>query len=165
MIKAHKTRKAVFASGCFWGTQYYLGRIDGVIGTTVGYCGGEVENPTYEEVCAGNTGHLEAVEVKYDPNEVSYEKLTKMFFETHDPTQVGGQGPDIGSQYQSVIFYGNEGEKEIAQKLIDILNNKGMKIATELKPASKFWPAEDYHQNYYAKNGQSPYCHIYKKLF
>lgn len=165
MTKENKTKKAVFASSCFWGTQYYLDKIDGVLNTTVGYTGGDVEKPKYEEVCSGNTGHVEAVLVEYDPKELSYEELAKMFFETHDPTQVGGQGPDIGSQYKSVIFYDNEDEKKIAQNLIDILKKKGMKIATELKPLEKFWPAEEYHQNYYANNGQSPYCHIYNKLF
>lgn len=160
-----RVRKAVFASGCFWGTQYYLDKIDGVIRTTVGYIGGHTDNPTYEEVCSGNTGHVEAVEVEYDPEEVNYENLVKMFFETHDPTQVGGQGPDIGSQYLSVIFYNNQSEKRIVQKLIGILKNKGLKIVTRLRPVAKFWPAEEYHQNYYQKNGQSPYCHIYRKLF
>ncbi len=157
--------KAIFASGCFWGTQYYMDKIDGVLKTTAGYTGGFVDNPTYEQVSSGKTGHVEAVEVKYDPKIVSYENLAKMFFETHDPTQVGGQGPDIGVQYQSKIFYSNENEKAIAEKLISILEEKGMKIATAVEPASKFWPAEKYHQDYYELKGTSPYCHIYHKLF
>ena len=159
------TKTAVFASGCFWGTQYYLDKVDGVIETTVGYVGGEKSNPTYEEVSSGETGHVEAVKVEYDPDKISYRDLTKMFFETHDPTQMGGQGPDIGSQYQSKIFYVDEDEKRIAEELIGILEEKGMRIATQVEPATDFYQAESYHQDYYAKNGQSPYCHIYHKLF
>lgn len=156
---------AIFASGCFWGTQYYLGKLEGVIFTTVGYTGGDVPNPSYEEVCTGKTGHVEAVKVEYNPEIISYKELAMMFFETHDPTQENGQGPDIGSQYRSKIFYSNKTEKEIAEKLIKILENKGMKIATKVEPVSEFYPAEEYHQNYYAKNGDSPYCHVYRKLF
>lgn len=158
-------KKAVFASGCFWGTQYYLGEIPGVIKTTVGYTGGEVKNPSYEQVSSGKTGHVEAVEVEFDPEKTNYKELAKMFFETHDPTQVGGQGPDIGSQYQSKIFYGDEKEHEIATELINILTKKGMKIATKVEKLGRFWPAEEYHQNYYEVRGGTPYCHIYRKLF
>lgn len=158
-------KKAIFASGCFWGTQYYVDKIDGVIKTTVGYTGGHVDNPTYEQVSSGDTGHVEAVEVEYDPKIVSYEDLAKMFFETHDPTQIGGQGPNIGSQYQSKIFYSNDEEKGIDDKLIDILEKKVMNIATIVEPASKFWPAEEYHQKYYENRIETPYCHIYHKLF
>lgn len=157
--------KAIFASGCFWGTQYYMVKIEGVLKTTAGYTGGFVDDPTYEQVSSGETGHVEAVEVEYDPKRVSYEELAKMFFETHDPTQAGGQGPDIGSQYQSKIFYGNETERLIAEKLISMLEMKGMEIATKVEPASKFWPAENYHQNYYDLKGTTPYCHVYRKLF
>ncbi len=156
---------AIFASGCFWGTQYYLGKAGGVISSRVGYTGGEAENPSYKQVSGGKTGHVEAVEITYDPNKTDYEELSKLFFETHDPTQRGGQGPDIGPQYRSVIFYQNENEKKIAENLIDILRKKGMDIATEIKPAGKFWPAEEYHQDYYQKGGGTPYCHIYRKLF
>lgn len=159
------TKIAIFASGCFWGTQYYLKKAEGVIKTTVGYTGGEVANPSYEEVSDGTTGHVEAVEVQYDPDETSYEALAKMFFETHDPTQKGGQGPDIGSQYQSKIFYSNDEEKGIAEKLISFLEKKGMKIATKVDPASQFYSAEVYHQEYYAKKGGTPYCHVFRKLF
>ena len=156
---------AVFASGCFWGTQYYLGKTEGVIATTVGYIGGKIANTSYEQVSTGTTGHVEAVKVEYDSTKTSYEKLAKMFFETHDPTQIGGQGPDIGSQYQSKIFYADEVEQMIAVELIQILENQGLKIATKVEPLSTFYPAEEYHQDYYSKNGQSPYCHIYRKLF
>lgn len=158
-------KTAYFASGCFWGTQYYLDKVEGVISTSVGYMGGEVANPTYEQVSTGTTGHVEAIRVEYDPEKISYEELAKAFFETHDPTQTNGQGPDIGSQYLSKIFYVNEDEKAVAKKLISLLESKGMKIATKLEPASDFYLAEDYHQDYYDKNGQRPYCHIYHKYF
>lgn len=163
MTKQHQ--KAIFASGCFWGTQYYLGKAKGVINTTVGYTGGEVPDPTYDQVSSGKTGHVEAVEVQYDPAVIDYETLAKIFFETHDPTQAGGQGPDIGPQYQSKIFYGNEQEKKIAEDLIRTLRDKGMAIATLAEPAGPFYPAEDYHQDYYAKTGGTPYCHVYRQLF
>ena len=156
---------AYLASGCFWGTEYHLQKIDGVISTTVGYIGGTKENPTYKEVCSGNTGHAETAEVVFDPTVVSYEEVVKVYFETHDPTQVNRQGPDIGTQYRSEIFYTNEKQKEVAQKLIKILEEKGYNVATEVTPAPKFYPAEDYHQDYYDIKGSTPYCHIYKKLF
>lgn len=159
------TKKAIFASGCFWGTQHYLGKAKGVTKTTVGYTGGDFANPTYEQVSKGNTGHVEAVEVEYDPAVISYEELVKLFFETHDPSQFGGQGPDIGSQYESKIFYNDDEEKATAEKLIKILEDKGMLIATKVEQKKSFYPAEDYHQNYYNKNGANPYCHFYRKLF
>ena len=160
-----KTERAIFASGCFWGTEYYFQKASGVISTTVGYTGGHTENPTYKQVCTDRTGHAEAVEVIYDPTKTSYEKLARLFFETHDFTQLNRQGPDIGKQYRSAIFYLNDEQKEIAAKLIAILEKKGYNVKTELKPASKFWPAELYHQDYYKKNGKTPYCHIYRKIF
>jgi len=160
-----KTNKAIFASGCFWGTQHYLGKANGVVDSTVGYTGGYVENPTYEQVCTGTTGHVEAVEVEYDPGVTNYEELAELFFETHDPTQKNGQGPDIGTQYKSVIFYKTEEERRTAEKLIKLLIDKGMEITTEVEKAKTFYPAEEYHQNYYDKTGGSPYCHIYRKLF
>jgi peptide methionine sulfoxide reductase msrA/msrB len=127
--------------------------------------GGTLKNPSYQDVSHGNTGHLEVVEVTYDANKISYENLTKFFFEIHDPTQADGQGPDIGEQYQSAIFYNNEEEKIIAHKLIDILKNKGYRVATKLLPAGSFWKAEEYHQNYYDNNKKKPYCHMYNKRF
>lgn len=127
--------------------------------------GGELKNPTYEQVCSGKTGHVEAVKVEYDVDKTNYENLSKLFFETHDFTQKGGQGPDIGSQYESVIFYANDQEKKIAQALIDELENRGMKVATKIAPREEFYIAEEYHQDYYLKNQQTPYCHRYKKLF
>ena len=160
-----KTATAVFASGCFWGTQFYLQQAKGVLSTTVGFTGGRTASPTYEQVCSGTTGHAEAVQVIYDPALISYEELAKLFFETHDFTQVNRQGPDIGEQYRSEIFYGDEAQKQAAEKLIGILTAKGFKVATRLTPASEFWQAEDYHQLYYQKNGHQPYCHIYRKIF
>jgi peptide methionine sulfoxide reductase msrA/msrB len=159
------TATALFASGCFWGTQYHLQRLRGVLTTTVGFSGGGTARPSYEEVSGGGTGHAETVRVTYDPQLVSYEELAKLFFETHDFTQVNRQGPDIGTQYRSEIFYLDEGQKQAAAKLIAILQAKGYKVATRLSQAGPFWPAEDYHQNYYVKKGGSPYCHIYKKIF
>ncbi|MFL5729177.1 MAG: peptide-methionine (S)-S-oxide reductase MsrA, partial [Cytophagaceae bacterium] len=160
-----KTDTAIFASGCFWGTEYYLQQAKGVISTDVGYTGGTKENPTYKEVCTGRTGHAEAVQVIFDPSKTSYEELAKLFFETHDPTQRNGQGPDIGTQYRSAIFYRNEEQKKTAEALIATLKKKGYDVATEVTKAGTFWKGENYHQNYYENNGSSPYCHIYKKKF
>lgn len=156
---------AYYASGCFWGTQYQFQKKPGVISTEVGYMGGHRDNPTYEQVCTGQTGHAETTKVVYDPAQISYEELTKLFFETHDPGQLNRQGPDIGTQYRSVIFYTTKQEKETAEKLIQELRNKGYKVVTELTPASTFWKAENYHQNYYQTKGGTPYCHIYEKKF
>jgi peptide methionine sulfoxide reductase msrA/msrB len=160
-----KTGTAVFASGCFWGTQYYLQKAKGVLTTAVGYTGGRTANPTYIEVGSGATGHAEAVQVTYDPAIISYEELAKLFFETHDFSQVDRQGPDIGSQYRSEIFYRDEEQKRSVEKLKAILEAKGFQVATRISMAGAFWPAEDYHQNYYQKNGNQPYCHIYRKIF
>lgn len=156
---------AIFAGGCFWGVEYYLQKSPGVISVTSGYTGGVVKNPTYQQVCTGNTGHAEAVKIVYDPKKTSYESLLKLFLETHDPTQVGGQGPDIGDQYRSEIFYQNEEQKVIAESNIKVLNSKGYKVATAVTKASEFYAAEAYHQDYYFKNGKTPYCHVYTKRF
>jgi peptide methionine sulfoxide reductase msrA/msrB len=156
---------AIFAGGCFWGVEYYLQKSAGVISVTSGYTGGNVKNPTYREVCTGNTGHAEAVKIVYDPQKTSYEKLLKLFLEIHDPTQVGGQGPDIGDQYRSEIFYMNDDQQRIAEKLLNILRDKGFKIATQLTKATEFYPAEAYHQDYYFNNGKVPYCHSYTRRF
>ncbi len=160
-----KTRRAIFASGCFWGTEYHLKRAPGVKSTTVGYTGGHVPNPTYKQVCTDTTGHAEAVEVIYDPNETTYEKLARLFFETHDFTQLNRQGPDVGEQYRSAVFYLNDEQKKVALDLIETLKNKGFDVKTEVTEASKFWPAEKYHQDYYQKTGKTPYCHVYRKIF
>lgn len=156
---------AIFAGGCFWGVQYYFEKAKGVINTVVGYTGGHVANPTYEQVCSHTTGDYEAILVTYDPTVTSYEAMAKLFFDIHDPTQTNGQGPDIGQQYMSVVFYANENQKQIAQNLIDQLTKKGMKVATKLIPATTFYPAEAYHQHHYDHEGGEPYCHHYVDKF
>lgn len=160
-----KTDTAIFASGCFWGTEYFFEKAEGVISTQVGYIGGHKENPTYKEVCANTTGHAEAVMVVFDPSKTNYETLCKLFFETHDPTQVNRQGPDIGEQYRTEIFYLNEEQKLIAEKLIAILESQGLKVATKVTKATTFWEGEDYHEHYYSNKGGTPYCHAYTKRF
>jgi peptide methionine sulfoxide reductase msrA/msrB len=157
--------EALFAGGCFWGVEYYLQRSPGVISVTSGYSGGTLKNPTYQQVCTGKTGHAETVKVVFDLQKTSYEKLLKLFLEIHDPTQVGGQGPDLGDQYRSEIFYLDEAQKTIAENDLNILRSKGYKIATRVTKASEFYPAEAYHQDYYFKNGKEPYCHSYTKRF
>lgn len=157
--------KAIFASGCFWGVEFYFKKQIGVASTKVGYTGGNVENPTYEQVCSKTTGHAEAVLVEYDSETVSYEDLVKLFFEIHDFTQVNRQGPDIGEQYRSEIYYFDENQKNIAEKYINILTEKGYKVATKLSTATKFWEAENYHQDYYEKKSENPYCHFRRKIF
>ncbi len=158
-------QKAYFAGGCFWGVEYYFTSVKGVLSTSVGYMGGDKDQPTYKEVCYEHTGHAEAMEVVFDPEQVSYEELAKLFFEIHDPTQVDRQGPDIGDQYRSAIFYTTDEQKEISEKLINILKEKGHKVVTEVVEAVEYWIAEDYHQNYYQKQKSTPYCHIYEKKF
>ncbi|HBF34180.1 TPA: methionine sulfoxide reductase [Candidatus Sumerlaeota bacterium] len=159
------TETAIFAGGCFWGVEYHMSQAPGVLSAISGYTGGTKENPTYKEVCTGTTGHVEAVQVVFDRTKTSYETVAKLFFEIHDPGQANGQGPDIGEQYHSVIFYTTEDQKKIAQHLIDILKEKKYNVVTKLLPAVKFWPAEDYHQQYYEHKGTTPYCHIYRKKF
>lgn len=165
MESKQSTSKAYFAGGCFWGVEYFFEKQEGVIEVISGYMGGESENPTYKEISYRHTNHVELVEVQYDASEVDYETLARLFFETHDPTQMGGQGPDIGDQYSSVIFYTNQSEKEILEKLIKLLEAKGLEIATELKTVMPFWRAEEYHQDYYSRKGGTPYCHGYVKRF
>ncbi len=158
--------RALFASGCYWGTEYYLQKVEGVVSTRVGYIGGHVANPTYRQVCSGTTGHAETVEVVYDPEKTDFETLAKLFFETHDPTQVDRQGPDVGTQYRSGIFYVNEEQKEIAEKLINQLKAKDYAVATEVTKADVFYPEkEEYHNSYYDKKGSTPYCHFYQAKF
>ena len=155
----------ILASGCFWGTEYFLKRIDGVLSTTVGYTGGHVENPSYEQVCGKRTGHYEACLVEYDPKRTTAEEVLRTFFETHDPTQANGQGPDIGPQYRSAVFYQNDAQRDLTQSLIGLLTAKGLKVATEVLPAQAFYSAEGYHQDYDDLKGGTPYCHGYRKLF
>lgn len=158
-------RKAYFAAGCFWGVEYYFQKLEGVKRVTSGYMGGETKNPTYHQVLTKTTGHLEAVEVVYDASKVSFESLSKYFFEIHDFTQTDGQGPDIGPQYLSAIFYQNEEEEKIALGLIETLENMGYKVATQLLAYKPFYEAETYHQDYYLQKGTLPYCHTYRKVF
>ncbi|MEZ5360565.1 MAG: bifunctional methionine sulfoxide reductase B/A protein [Candidatus Zixiibacteriota bacterium] len=156
---------AYFAGGCFWGVEYHLQQLDGVVATTVGYMGGKTDHPTYKEVCYENTGHAETLEVVYDPKKVTFEALAKLFFETHDPTQLNHQGPDYGDQYRSAVFYKNDEQKEVTEKLINILKGKGYAVVTEVTKAGPFWVAEDYHQDYYMNKHGVPYCHAYQKKF
>ncbi len=156
---------AVFAAGCFWGVEHHMKLAKGVISTEVGYIGGKTENPTYKEVCYMNTGHAEAVKVVFDPNLITFEDLAKLFFEIHDPGQLNRQGPDVGDQYRSEIYYFNEAQKQTSQILIEILKSKGYSVVTKLSPATEFYPAEDYHQDYYQKSNSNPYCHFYQKKF
>ncbi|MBN9287872.1 MAG: bifunctional methionine sulfoxide reductase B/A protein [Gammaproteobacteria bacterium] len=164
-LEVEDTEEAIFAAGCFWGVEYYFKRLPGVLKVEVGYTGGYKDNPSYEEICSGETGHFEAIRVVYDPKKVNFEKITKFFFEIHDPTQADGQGPDIGEQYLSVIFYYEKTQQQIAHALITQLKNKGLPVETQVKPVSPFWPAEEYHQDYYQKTGKMPYCHHYVKRF
>jgi peptide methionine sulfoxide reductase msrA/msrB len=163
--KKDALEKAYFAGGCFWGVEYFFQNAEGVKSTSAGYMGGHKLNPTYREVCSGNTGHAETLEVVYDDNVTDFEELAKLFFEIHDPSQHNRQGPDIGSQYRSEIFYTDENQKQTAEKLIKILKEKGYDVATELAKAGEFWKAEEYHQKYYEKKNGKPYCHIRKKIF
>ncbi|RXJ84127.1 peptide-methionine (S)-S-oxide reductase MsrA [Arcobacter cloacae] len=158
-------KKAYYAAGCFWGVEYFFEKYKGVISAISGYMGGVIPNPSYEIVCSGFSGHLEVVEVTYDESIVSFEELTKLFFEIHDFTQTNGQGPDIGSQYLSAIFYVDEEQKKVSEELICILENKGFKVATKLNPLVTFYEAEDYHQDYYERHKKVPYCHSLKKIF
>lgn len=156
---------AYFAGGCFWGVEYMFERQPGVLDVVSGYMGGQTPSPTYEEVCSRRTGHAEAVRVLFDPAKVSYEQLARLFFEIHDPTQVGGQGPDLGEQYRSEIFYTSPAQRTIAERLVAQLRAKGYEVVTRLTPASRFWPAEGYHQDYYRRKGTQPYCHGYTRRF
>lgn len=157
--KASGNAVAYYAGGCFWGVEHFMEQMSGVVDVDSGYMGGPSESPSYKDVSSGTSGHLEAVRVRYDDNKISYKEITKRFFEIHDPTQANGQGPDIGQQYLSAVFYASSEEKSQAQSLIDLLVERDYKVATELKEVAKFWPAEEYHQNYYEKTGKQPYCH------
>lgn len=160
-----KKNIAIVAGGCFWGVEYYFKRMDGVITTSVGYIGGHQDNPNYQEVCSHNTGHLEALKIEFDATKTDYESVLKLFFEIHDSTQANGQGPDIGPQYLSAIFYLDDNQKRQAEQVIGLLKDKGINPVTKLLPATTFWPAEDYHQNYYEKQQKQPYCHTRRKIF
>lgn len=156
---------AYFAAGCFWGVEHYFKQEPGVISTTVGYMNGRTKQPTYQEVCYENTGHAETVKVVFDSVKISYEELVKLFFEIHDFTQVDRQGPDIGEQYRSGIYFVDDHQEDTAKKIIQLLSNKDYNVATELEKADTFWKAEEYHQDYYDKTGKTPYCHFRRKIF
>ncbi|MFO7837015.1 MAG: peptide-methionine (S)-S-oxide reductase MsrA [Candidatus Thorarchaeota archaeon] len=156
-------KKATFGGGCFWCTEAVFQRMKGVQSVTSGYAGGDVKNPTYEEVCSGNTGHAEVVQIEYNPEEISYEELLEIFFETHDPTSLNRQGNDVGTQYRSAIFYHNEEQKRKAEQKKTELNENGKydnPIVTEIRPLKKFYPAEDHHQDYYKKYPGRGYCRV-----
>lgn len=155
--------KATFAAGCFWGVESAFRTLDGVVDTQVGYTGGTVDNPTYRQVCTGRTGHAEAIEITFDPKLISYEKLVGLFFKLHDPTQVNRQGPDVGTQYRSAIFFHTLEQKKTAEavkKSLEDSKKYRRPIATEIVPAAIFWRAEEYHQRYFEKNG-GPACHFF----
>jgi peptide-methionine (S)-S-oxide reductase len=153
--------KATFAGGCFWCTEAVYAQIKGVHSVTSGYIGGKNPNPTYQQVCTGQTGHAEAVEIEYDPQQVPYEKLLEVFFSTHDPTTKNRQGADVGTQYRSGVFYHDDAQKKTAEEVIAKLDAAKVfpgRIVTEVTPASTFYPAEKYHQDYFANNPSQPYC-------
>ncbi len=157
-----ETKLATFAAGCFWGVQDGFDMIDGVTKTTVGYTGGHTNDPSYEDVCSHTTGHAEAVEVEYDPSKVSYEKLVRAFYGMHNPTTMNRQGPDVGDQYRSAIFFHTDEQKKIAETIKKELDASGKysdPIVTEITQAPKFYRAEEYHQKYFQKHGVSA-CHI-----
>jgi len=156
---------AYFAGGCFWGVEYYLEKAKGVVSVVSGFMGGHKINPSYMDVSSHTTGHAEVVQVIFNPSKTSYEDIARLFFEIHDPTQVNRQGPDVGDQYRSEIFYRSVEQKNIAEKLIQLLKDNGFKVATLVQPASTFWKAEDYHQDYYEHKNKTPYCHMKVKRF
>lgn len=160
-----KYNRAFFAAGCFWGVQHLFKELFGVVDTRVGYMGGNKKSPTYEEVCFDLTGHAETIEVIYNTELISYKKLAEFFFEIHDFSEINRQGPDIGAQYRTEIFYCSEQQKEMAKKIILSLKNKGLSVATTISKAKNFWIAEEYHQNYYSKTNKTPYCHYKRDIF
>lgn len=164
-LSIEDTEEAIFAAGCFWGVEYYFKKLEGVVKTEVGYTGGHQDYPSYESVCAHHTGHIEATRVVYDPKKINFETVTRYFFEIHDPTQTDGQGPNLGEQYLSVIFYYNDSQKAIAYDLKEQLEKKNYFITTKILPVKPFWRAENYHQNYDEKMHKQPYCHRDTKRF
>lgn len=158
-----ETKVAVFGGGCFWCTEAVFKMLRGVTSVMPGYAGGTAKNPTYEEVCTGRTGHAEAVKIEYDPALMSYDDLLTVFFATHDPTTLNRQGNDVGTQYRSAVFYADEGQKEAAAAAIASLETEhpgGDPVVTEVAALSEFWPAEEYHRDYYEKNAEAGYCQV-----
>ena len=158
-------KEAIFGGGCFWGTEYYMKRQKGVTSVDSGYSGGKLENPTYQDVKTGTTGHAEVIKIVYDSTQTNYETLLRYFMEIHDPTTLNRQGVDIGNQYRSVIFYDGLEEEKIADKVIAILYSKGFDVISEVEPKTIFYVAEGYHQDYYDNEGHEPSCHFYTKRF
>jgi methionine-S-sulfoxide reductase len=153
-------QKALFAAGCFWGVQFYFDQVPGALKTVAGYTGGHTENPTYEQVCSHSTGHAEAVLIDFDPDKVSYATLCRQFFRMHDPTQLNRQGPDVGDNYRSAIFYFDEGQRQAAEQVKkEVQPQFNKSIVTQIVPASQFYAAEDYHQKYAERTGHGQ-CHI-----
>lgn len=158
-----KTDTATFGTGCFWCTEAVFQQLDGVLKVTSGYSGGHVANPTYEQVCGKNTGHAEVIQIVYDPSKISFDALLEVFWQTHDPTTLNRQGNDVGPQYRSVIFYHDDEQKQKSEHYKEELDKSGSwndKIVTAVEPFKNFYPAEDYHQNYYNNNGAQPYCYF-----
>ena len=156
--------QATLAGGCFWCTEAAFKEVPGVESVTSGYAGGHVDDPSYKQVTTGDTGHAEAIQIEYDPDELSYEEILGIFFTIHDPTQLNRQGPDVGTQYRSAIFFHDETQQETAEAFIDALEAEGAfddEIVTEVEPLETFWEAEEYHQDYYEKNPADGYCSIY----
>lgn len=153
-------QQALFGGGCFWCTEAVFLQLQGVQKVVSGYAGGQNPNPTYEQVCGGDTNHAEVILIDFDENQITYSQLLEVFFATHDPTTLNRQGNDVGTQYRSVIYYFNDEQKETAQLTIDSLEAEGLNIVTELSPAPTFYPAEEYHQNFFAKNPNQGYCNF-----
>lgn len=152
---------ATFGNGCFWCTEAVFQRLKGVSSVQSGYAGGQLNNPTYEQVCGGDTGHAEVLQITFDPAQITYDELLEVFWKTHDPTTLNRQGNDVGTQYRSVIFYHNEDQKKLAEQYKKKLDAEGIwndPIVTEITPFTNFFPAENYHRDYYKRNGYQPYC-------
>ena len=157
-----RTETATFGGGCFWCTEAAMKELDGITSVISGYAGGSTENPTYEAVCSGTTGHAEVVQVEYDPDEISYDELLEVFFATHDPTQLNRQGPDVGTQYRSIVLYHDEKQRERAAAYIEALDEEyADDVVTELDPLERFWRAESHHQDYFEKNPNDAYCRMH----
>ena len=160
ILKSMKTQKAIFAAGCFWGVQYYFDQVPGIIKTTVGYTGGHTTNPTYDDVCTHQTAHAEAVEIEFNPDEVSYETLVRQFFRMHDPTQLNRQGPDVGDNYRSAIYYFDQVQrKEAIQVRNQVQKRLDKPVVTQIEPAGPFYDAEPYHQKFTERTGMGM-CHV-----
>jgi len=159
-----KRERATFGGGCFWCLEAAFEELDGVESVTSGYAGGHVEEPSYRAVCSGSTGHAEVVQLEYDPDRIGYEELLEVFFTIHDPTQLNRQGPDVGSQYRSIVLHHDDRQRQLAERYVEAIEDGGGyddPIVTEIEPLDRFWRAEEYHQNYFEKNPQDAYCRIH----